>query len=163
MTVPPTAEAEGSFGRKASGEDADASAPVARVLIVDDREVNLRLCSAFCDLFHFECESVRSGPEALEALRQAHFDVVLMDIHMPGMSGVEATRAIRDLPAPMNQIPVIAVTSDAGLAQARTYLAGGMAAVVSKPITPARLFKAIEAALDRPAAEPRSWAFAEAG
>jgi CheY-like chemotaxis protein len=140
----------------------DASTRIARVLIVDDHEINRRICAACCDLFHFACDAVRSGAEALEALRREHFDVVLMDIHMPGMNGMEAMRAIRALPGRAGRVPVIAVTFDAGPVESAAYLAAGMVDVAPKPITPARLFKAISRALEPDADESRSWAAAEA-
>ena len=154
-----TAEATGSFGCPTSEREAGVSPRVARVLIVDDREISRRICAAFCDLFNLECECVRSGAAAIEAMRQAHFDVVLMDIHMPGMSGVDAALGIRALAAPAGRVPIIAVTADASPAECAGYLAVGMADIVPKPITPSRLFKAITEAVgaERPA-EPRSWA-----
>jgi CheY-like chemotaxis protein len=139
------------------------SAPVARVLIVDDHEVNRRINAGVCELFSFSCECVSNGFEALEALRRSVFDVVLMDIHMPGMDGLETTRAIRALPGPAGQVPVIAVTSDIGPAQQERYRAGGVFDVTPKPITPARLFRSITAALNHRPPEPRSWRPAEAG
>jgi CheY-like chemotaxis protein len=142
-------------------QEAPASPKVARVLIVDDHEVSRRVCAAICDLFHCAGECVASGPQALEMLRAgADFDVILMDIHMPGMNGLETTRAIRALPGRAGQVPIVAVTNDAGEAERSSYLASGMADVVPKPITPARLFKAISDAVGATAAEPRSWASA---
>ena len=162
MTDLSTAEDAGLFGRPATSREAGVSSRVARVLIVDDHEVSRRVCAACCDLFDFECEVVRSGAEAIEAVRLAHFDVVLMDIHMPGMSGLDAAMAIRALAGPAGRVPIIAVTTDASPAECAGYLAVGMADVAPKPITPSRLFRAISAVVGAAAAEPRSWAGAEA-
>jgi CheY-like chemotaxis protein len=156
----PEAAGAGSYGLPA--EDLERSMRLARVLIVDDHAASRRLCAAFCDLFHFACESVRSGAEAIQALRESPFDVVLMDIHMPGEGGVETARAIRALPGPAGRTPIIAVTTDAGREESDRYRANGMADVVAKPITPARLYKAISAAVGLPDREPRTWARAEA-
>jgi CheY-like chemotaxis protein len=138
----------------------DDGPPNARVLIVDDHDVSRRICATLCELFHCAYECVSSGAEAIEALRRRPFDLVLMDIRMPGMTGLEAASAIRGLPEPAGRTPIVAVTSDAGDVEAGTYLASGMADVVPKPITPSRLHKAITAALARPGHEPRSWASA---
>ena len=134
--------------------------PNARVLIVDDHDVSRRICAALCELFHCAYECVSSGAEAIEALQRRPFDLVLMDIRMPGMNGLEAASAIRALPEPAARTPIVAVTSDAGAVEARTYLASGMADVVPKPITPSRLHKAIKEALVLAGREPRSWASA---
>ncbi len=152
---PLAADVVGPFGQPAM--DLEGSMRLARVLVVDDHEASRRLCAAFCDLFHFSCEAVRSGAEAIEALRAGEFDVVLMDIHMPGVGGVETARAIRALPGPAARVPIIAVTTDTGRAETDRYLASGMADVVAKPITPARLYRAISRAVGLPEAEPRSW------
>lgn len=152
---PPTADGAGSFGQSAL--DLERSMRLARVLIVDDHESSRRLCAAFCDLFHFECETVRNGAEAIEALRTGEFDVVLMDIHMPGAGGMEVARAIKALPGPAGRVPIIAVTTDTGRSESDRYLAGGMVDVVAKPITPARLYKAIIRAVGLPETEPRTW------
>ena len=131
---------------------------IARVLIVDDHEISRRICADICDLFHCACVSVASGAEALEALRLGGFDVVLMDIQMPGMNGIETTRAIRALPGAAAGVPIVAVTNDAGSAERQAYLAVGMMEVVPKPIPPARLYKAIREAVGLREDEPRSWA-----
>jgi CheY-like chemotaxis protein len=134
---------------------------IARVLIVDDHEVSRRICAAICDLFHCAWECASSGPEAIAALGRSHFDVVLMDIHMPGMTGLETLAAIRALDAPAGKVPVIAVTNDAGPAETQAYLAAGMMDVVPKPVPPARLYRAISDAAGRAGeGEPRSWAAA---
>ncbi|HAJ02848.1 MAG TPA: response regulator receiver protein, partial [Brevundimonas sp.] len=78
------------------------------------------------------------------------FDLVLMDIKMPVMDGVEATRAIRQLGEGKGSVPVLALTANADDADARTYLAAGMNAVVSKPIQPDVLLDAIRRAMSVP-------------
>jgi CheY-like chemotaxis protein len=133
---------------------------IARVLIVDDHDVSRRICAGICDLFHCAWECASSGAEALAALGRGSFDVVLMDIQMPGMNGLETTRAIRAMPGRAGQVPIVAVTNDAGPEQTQSYLAAGMADVVPKPVPPARLFKAIIDAVGRGRYEQRSWAAA---
>jgi CheY-like chemotaxis protein len=135
-----------------------ADRPRAHVLIVDDHDINRTICAAYCDIFDFTFESACDGEEAVEAVRRGDFDVILMDIHMPGMDGLEATRHIRALPGRVSRTPIIAVTTD--FEDATRYLAAGMTSVVAKPVTAARLYAAIDAAAPLPAAEPRSWASA---
>ncbi|HKT52940.1 MAG TPA: response regulator [Caulobacteraceae bacterium] len=136
-----------------------AERPRAHVLVVDDHDINRAICTAYCDIFDFTSECACDGEEAVEAVRRGAFDVILMDIHMPGMDGLEATRRIRALAGHIGRTPIIAVTTD--FEDARRYLAAGMTSVVAKPVTAARLYAAIDAVLAVPAAEPRSWASAE--
>jgi CheY-like chemotaxis protein len=138
----------------------EALTRIARVLVVDDSEAHRKGCTAICDLFHLHTECVSSGSEAIEAVDRGAFDVVLMDIHMPGMDGVETTRAIRALAGAAGLVPIIAVTADASPAKAKAYLAAGMADVVPKPIPPARLYRAIRDALVGTEVEARAWSAA---
>ncbi len=117
------------------------------VLIVDDNQANRVVIAAFCELFSCTYESARGGREAVDAMRQGPFDLVLMDIQMPDMDGVEATRRIRDLGGAAVEIPVVAVTASIEPEDVRAYLAAGMCAVVEKPIEPAALLKAMSQAL----------------
>jgi signal transduction histidine kinase/ActR/RegA family two-component response regulator len=124
------------------------------VLIVDDNATNRIVAQALCEMFGCSSETAEDGLEALEAVQARPFDLILMDIKMPRMDGVEATRAIRALTGPERNVPIIALTANADPDDARAYLAEGMAAVVEKPIKPERLRQAMHAALlDAPPAE----------
>ena len=79
----------------------------------------------------------------------APFEAVLMDIRMPRLDGVAATRAIRALPAPACFTPVIALTANADPDDGKAYLAAGRAGVIEKPIKPDRLLHALSQALAR--------------
>jgi CheY-like chemotaxis protein len=105
------------------------------------------VAEALCEMFECSCESVVDGAEAVEAARTGRFDLILMDIRMPRMDGVEASRAIRDLPGPAGAVPIIALTANADPEDAKAYIAGGMQCVVEKPIKPEQLLAAINAAL----------------
>jgi CheY-like chemotaxis protein len=128
-----------------------------RVLIVDDHPACRAICTAFCDLFDFSSETVCDGAEAIDAVTHQRFDVILMDIHMPGMGGLEAARAIRALDGPAARTPIIAVSTADDPSDEANYRAQGLYAVVGKPITAARLFTAMNEALSAVPAEPRSW------
>ena len=107
----------------------------------------------------FECtsQSVTDGAEAVDAMRSGAFDLVLMDIKMPQMDGLEATRRIRALQGPASAAPIVALTANADPWDAAEYLGAGMDAVVEKPIRPEALLEAMSAALEMRAAkaEPR--------
>jgi CheY-like chemotaxis protein len=92
---------------------------------------------------------VENGREAVEAWRSGPWDVILMDIQMPVMDGLEAAREIRAAEAAGDRprTPIIAVTANAMTHQMRDYLSVGMDTVVPKPLDAARLFEAIEQAL----------------
>ena len=131
-----------------SAEPAIAEAGVAaRVLIVDDHPTNrevarLMLAPLGCDIF----EAV-DGFEAVEMASAARFDLILMDVRMPRMDGLAATRAIRALDGEFSRMPILAVTADAMPEDAARCLAAGMDGHVAKPLTHASLFAAIDAVM----------------
>jgi CheY-like chemotaxis protein len=129
--------------------------PRARVLIVDDLLENRLMLGICCDQFGLFHECVENGLEAVEAVQSGRFDIVLMDIFMPRMDGLAATRAIRDLPGPNCAVPIIAVTPAAAPAMFARYLASGMTDVVTKPIIPSRLAEALSAAFAQSRATSR--------
>ncbi len=128
-------------------EPAAGADRVAHVLIVDDNATNRMVVEALCETFDCTSEQVEDGVEAVEAARSGRFDIILMDIKMPRMDGVEATRAIRALPGKTGQTPIIALTAKAAPADIQSYLAAGMQNLVEKPIAPDRLLEAMNTAL----------------
>jgi len=120
------------------------------VLVADDHPSNRFLAGKLLELFGCTFETAENGAEALAAVQSRAFDLVLMDIKMPVMGGVEATRAIRGLASPVAAIPVLAVTANADEQDARSYLDAGMNAVVSKPVQPDVLLDAIRRAMGSP-------------
>jgi CheY-like chemotaxis protein len=122
--------------------------PNLHVLIVDDNATNRLVAEAFCDMFGCTSDKAEDGVEALEAVTVRRYDLVLMDIKMPRMDGVTATRAIRSLPGPERDTPVVALTANADPEDIREYVAAGMAGVVEKPIKADRLAEVIDAVLD---------------
>jgi signal transduction histidine kinase/ActR/RegA family two-component response regulator len=135
---------------------ASAPAPVGRiaggnavhVLVVDDNATNRMVAQGLCEMFDCTSECAEDGHQAVEAARNGRFDLILMDIKMPRMDGLEATRAIRALSGPAGKVPIIALTANADAEDAKGYVATGMCAVVEKPIKPDRLLVAINAALN---------------
>jgi two-component system, sensor histidine kinase len=126
-------------------------AAAARVLIADDNATNRMVAETLCQMFDCACESVENGAQAVELARSGRFDLVLMDIKMPVMDGLEATRLIRGLDDAVAGLPIIALTANADPYDAEAYLAQGIDAVVEKPIKPAALLAAMTRALaERP-------------
>ena len=117
------------------------------VLIVDDNATNRVVAQALCEMFGCTSETAEDGLEALEAVQATRFDLILMDIKMPRMDGVAATKAIRALDGAVSRTPIVALTANADPDDARRYVASGMSSVVEKPIKPERLRMAINTAL----------------
>ena len=122
------------------------------ILIVDDNATNRVVAQALCEMFGCTSETAEDGVEAVEAVQERRFDLVLMDIKMPRMDGVQATLAIRALDGPVSGIPIVALTANADPDDAKKYVEIGMAAVVEKPIKPERLRMAMNLALEQAAA-----------
>ena len=113
------------------------------ILIVDDNATNRVVAQALCEMFGCSSELAEDGLEALQAVQESRYDLVLMDIKMPVMDGVAATRAIRALPAPMGALPILALTANADERDEMDYVAAGMNGVAQKPIQPDALLNAI--------------------
>jgi PAS domain S-box-containing protein len=109
--------------------------PRLRILAAEDNLVNQRVLRAFLAQGRHDVHVVASGVEALAALDAGSFDVVLMDIQMPGMDGVECVQAIRARATVDRDLPVIALTANAMAGDRERYLADGFTDYVSKPVT----------------------------
>lgn len=119
----------------------------AHILIVDDNATNRMVAEALCDMFDCTSEQAVDGLEAVEMAKAGRYDLILMDIKMPRMDGVAATRAIRELGGRSGSAPIVALTANADPADVQTYLAAGMQDVVEKPIKPERLAMVLNALL----------------
>lgn len=136
---------------------AAAAAPSARILVVEDNEVNQLLVTRMLARGGHDVEVVRDGGEAVARVEHGTFDLVLMDVHLPGIDGVTATRRIRGLEGIAAEIPIIALTANAMKGDRDGYLAAGMDDYVSKPIDSSALQAAVARVLRRAhAAMPRS-------
>ena len=129
------------------GEEGRVLPPRTHVLIVDDNATNRIVAAALCEMFGCSSETAEDGLEAVEAVRERAFDLILMDIKMPRMDGIEATRAIRAMPQPTGAIPIVALTANGDPDAVAAYLASGMQAVVDKPIKPEQLLNTLQSVL----------------
>ena len=124
-----------------------------KILVVDDSPVNREVAVGLLEIQEHCAEVATSGVEAVELIRQKQFDVVLMDIEMPEMDGLTATRIIRDEEKPDHRTPIIAMTAHALAGVITRCRDAGMDGCVSKPIQPNELFSALDevaASLDKP-------------
>lgn len=115
-----------------------------RILAVDDNPYNLKLVAALLENLQYSVVTASSGFEALTLLQENPFDLVLMDIQMPGMDGVEATRKIRQNEAPSQHIPIVALTAHAMASEREAVLNAGMDDCLTKPIDEAELGRVIQ-------------------
>ncbi len=120
------------------------------ILIADDNLVNLRLARSLLAKQGHSAVTVGSGREALAALEQQNFDVVLMDVQMPDMDGFETTKAIRSQERiSQKHLPIVAMTAHAMIGDRERCLAAGMDSYVTKPVDANKLFAAIADALHK--------------
>ncbi|ESQ89011.1 hypothetical protein ABAC460_14630 [Asticcacaulis sp. AC460] len=126
----------------------------ARILLVEDHEPNVLVATTFLEAFGYRIEVAGNGLIAFEALKAQDFDLVLMDVQMPGMNGFEATRLIRSHERQTGQAPVVIIgmTAHALAGDRDRCLAAGMDDYIAKPFDPEALRLKLQAALDlRPA------------
>jgi two-component system CheB/CheR fusion protein len=155
------------FGLVEGNEEAVAAPPAVapagctcslRILLAEDNPVNRFLAQ---DLLERQGHSVcvaRNGREALEALGREPFDVVLMDLQMPEMSGMEAARRIRkgQVPGVPADFPIVAVTARAFRGDREVYMEAGLDDYVTKPIDPGRLNEVLATIATRCGRGPQS-------
>jgi signal transduction histidine kinase/DNA-binding response OmpR family regulator len=140
----------------ASDEPADQSAPsparALHVLVVDDVLMNRDIAGSFLREAGHRVTCAEGGAEAVAAVENTDFDVVLMDVRMPEMDGLEATRRIRALPGARGRVPIVALTAQAFLDQIDECRAAGMDSHQVKPLQMEALLAAVARAF---AAGPR--------
>lgn len=145
LPMPPTAAVAEAAERQAGPHDAGQ----LRVLVVDDNANNRLVLQSLLQQFEIASESAMDGAEAVAAWSTEPWDAILMDIHMPGTDGLEATRQIRALERQRGRprTPIIAVTASVMSHETDTYLAAGMDGVVGKPIQVGELLGVLQAGL----------------
>jgi len=126
--------------------DADAA---LRVLVVDDNPTNRTVLTTLLENLGVASEAVRNGHEAVEAWDVGTWDVILMDIHMPEMDGLDASRLIRarEVETGRPRTPIVAVTASVLAHETEGYYAAGMDNVIAKPIEVQRLIEVIDQSL----------------
>jgi signal transduction histidine kinase/ActR/RegA family two-component response regulator len=113
---------------------ADIGAGGLRILVAEDNEVNQHVVRAMLASMGHDCEIACDGLEAVARVTAASFDLILMDIQMPNLDGLAATRRIRALGGSVAQIPIIALTANAMVEDKQAYIEAGMNDHVAKPI-----------------------------
>ncbi|WP_077292373.1 ATP-binding protein [Roseibium algicola] len=122
-----------------SGSPPTALIPRLRVLLVEDNVINQRVATKLLERLGQEVIVASDGREAIKRVQDATFDLVLMDVQMPDLDGIAATRLIRNIGAPFDKLPIIAMTANASDRHRQDCLDAGMNAFESKPVTFQRL------------------------
>jgi two-component system cell cycle response regulator DivK len=128
-------------------EKLDYPALAKTVLIVEDNELNMKLFRDLLEIHGYQTLEARTGPEALECLKENHPDLILMDIQLPEVSGLEVTREIKSSPE-LSDIPVIAVTAFAMKGDEERIRQGGCEDYIAKPISVASFLEKVKRYLD---------------
>ncbi|HEY5409695.1 MAG TPA: ATP-binding protein, partial [Caulobacteraceae bacterium] len=139
--------APAALGEAAAATDAVSPEewPSVRILVVDDAAVNRELVKLMLEPLGLRVEEASGGAEAVQAAMNTPFDLILMDVRMPGVDGLEATRVIRGASFANRTTPIIALTADVQPENAAACRAAGMNDVLAKPIVPRQLLAAIVA------------------
>jgi two-component system, sensor histidine kinase and response regulator len=119
--------------------DASGQMLQGKVLLVDDNASNRKIAMAILRKMGLEPEQVTNGKEAVAAASSTHYDLILMDVQMPTMSGLEATAAIRQLEGEARHVPIVALTANAMPEDREACLSAGMDDYLSKPVRRPRL------------------------
>ncbi len=127
-----------------------ADEPRIRILMAEDNRINQKFAEALLNKAGHVVDIVANGHQAVDAVRAENYDVVLMDIQMPELDGVQATAQIRALPPPKSGIYIIALTADAMSGARDQYLRAGFDDYISKPIAPAILLSKLAELAQRP-------------
>ena len=114
-----------------------------RVLLVEDNPINQLVASAMLAGWGVHFDTAANGLDALEKARHQPYDVLLVDVHMPQLDGIEATARLRATPGPNQQVPVVALTADAVKVNATSYRKMGFAAYLTKPYSEQALYQVL--------------------
>ena len=135
----------------------DAIYNKVRILVAEDNHINLKIALKILETFGLRADGVANGKEVLDALARIKYDLVLMDLQMPEMDGLEATLKIRANHFGINNpdIPIIALTANAMKGDREKCIAAGMTDYVTKPIDPDKLLVALKSHLEDLQSVPR--------
>jgi signal transduction histidine kinase/CheY-like chemotaxis protein len=117
----------------------DRSPPRTRILLAEDVVANQLVTATLLRREGHYVDIAANGPAAIQAVRTTPYDLVFMDVFMPGMGGQEATRIIRTLPEPAYSIPIVALTANIGADDEAIFRAAGMNGILGKPVSPGQL------------------------
>jgi CheY-like chemotaxis protein len=112
-----------------------------KILVAEDNVINQKIVNYILEKQNAIVLNALNGKEAIDYLKETSVDIILMDLQMPGMDGLEAARYIRDVMK--SNIPIIALTADTYAMESGDYLKAGFNACISKPFDPPKLWDLI--------------------
>lgn len=132
------------------------SVPLRRILVVDDDDANREILKSFLGKQGHELVFAINGAQAVEVAAREPLDLILMDVQMPVMDGLQATRRIRQLPRPHSSVPIIGLTASFRASDLPAYLQAGMTECLAKPIDWTRFADALSRYLSLGTVNPSS-------
>ncbi|MDR1124419.1 MAG: response regulator [Elusimicrobiota bacterium] len=138
-SLPLTAGTEADLKHESAKSVRKFAAPSAKVLLVDDIDVNIMVAEAMLEEYGIKPDISLNGAQALELIQKKDYDIVFMDHMMPEMDGVEATSRVRKLGGKYESMPIIALTANAVSGAQEMFLSNGFNGFLSKPIDPQKL------------------------
>jgi len=137
-----------AFELMTEAEDQASGTAPKKILIVEDNDLNMKLFNDLLEAHGYATLQTKDGVEALRMARQHHPDLILMDIQLPEVSGLEVTKWLKD-DEDLRSIPVIAVTAFAMKGDEQKIRDGGCEAYIAKPISVAHFLRTVEHFLSR--------------
>jgi len=144
FSVPLTKAAERVITPVQPAQEPSVQSRGARILLAEDVDINQEIAKAVLEAAGHEVDVVSDGAQAIMAVQQKSYDLVLMDVQMPVMDGVTATQHIRSLSGPVRDIPIVAMTANVYAEQIAGFLEAGMNDHVGKPFDREKLYAAVK-------------------
>ena len=146
---------DGHSHRVSNSHVANIIAPKAKVLVVDDNAVNLKVAAGILNLYKIQVDTASGGMRAVEMVRETDYDLIFMDHMMPDMDGIDTTVAIRGLGEKYAQIPIVALTANTVGGVKEMFKAEGLNDFLPKPIEMSRLDAILKKWLPKDTQQPR--------
>ncbi len=124
-----------------------------RILLAEDVRANQVIAAELLTAAGYAVDLAENGQEAVERVRSGSYDLILMDVHMPGVDGLDAAQQSRSFGGKCSRVPIVALTADAMAGQRERFVAAGMNDFMSKPFDPAMLFAMVERWIGVPVTE----------
>ena len=115
-----------------------------KLLVAEDNEINLLVVSRMLEILGYEFDAVENGLDGIKLFEQNEYDLVLTDIQMPGMDGMQVASKIRTMKTKKRDTPIVAMTANADLEEAKRFYAVGINDVLAKPFNKAELLNCIK-------------------
>jgi two-component system sensor histidine kinase/response regulator len=139
VTLPRASPIDADQPGSSSTDESSPPSVSGRILLAEDNRVNIEVATLILEVAGYTVDVARDGVEAVAAVRRRAYDLILMDVQMPELDGLSATREIRAFEGDGKRVPIVAMTASAMAGDQRRCLEAGMDDYVSKPIAPAKL------------------------